>query len=105
MKFSWELHKKVEVLGPVETHFFKEFLFVANVAIIHRCTKNGNHPSEDLAKFVYKPTMKYKSLIILLYFDDPFKSKYKNMSIILIITIIIIFSHLTIENFQNHFNF
>jgi len=79
----------------------KEFLFVAKVAIIHRCTKIGNHPYEDLAKFVYKPTMKYKSLITLLYFDNTFKSKYKNISII----IIIIFSHLTIENLQNHFNF
>jgi hypothetical protein len=46
--------------------------------------------------------MKYKFLITLLYFDDTLKSKYKNM---LIIIIIIIFSHLTIENFQNHFNF
>jgi len=45
--------------------------------------------------------MKHKSLIILLYFDNTLKSKYKNMLII----IIIIFSHLTIENLQNHFNF
>ncbi len=30
--------------------------------------KGGNHPQEDLAKFGYMPSLKYKYLIILLYF-------------------------------------
>ncbi len=33
-----------------------------------RCRKSGHHPEEDLAKYGYKPNMKYKSLAILLYF-------------------------------------
>jgi hypothetical protein len=33
-----------------------------------RCKKSGYHNSEDLTKLGYIPNMKYKSLIILLYF-------------------------------------
>ncbi len=38
-----------------------------------RYFKSGNHPWEDLAKSGYKPNMKYKSLIILLYFGYTLK--------------------------------
>jgi hypothetical protein len=33
-----------------------------------RCRKSGNHQKEYLAKSGYKPEIKYKSLIILLFF-------------------------------------
>jgi hypothetical protein len=32
------------------------------------CSQSGYHPEENLAKSGYKPDMKYKPLIILLYF-------------------------------------
>jgi hypothetical protein len=38
------------------------------ISFIGRCRKSGNHPSyEGLAKFGYKPEIKWKSLVIFLY--------------------------------------
>jgi hypothetical protein len=47
--------------------FLKIFLFVAELSI-GKCRKSGNPHQEDLAKLGYKPNMKYKTLIIVLYF-------------------------------------
>jgi hypothetical protein len=68
----------------VDTNLFylKKKLFVVKVAIIPgRCKKSGNHLWEDLAKSGYKPNVKYKSLIILLYFGYTLKTKYTNLAI------------------------
>ncbi len=47
-----------------------------------RCRKSAYHLYEDLAKSGYKPNMKYKSLIILLYFFGcTLKTKYRNLVI------------------------
>jgi len=43
------------------------------------CSLSGNHPYEDLAKFGYKPDMKYKSLNNLLL-----KAKFRNPTIFII---------------------
>jgi hypothetical protein len=40
----------------------------------------GNHPYKDLAKYGYKLDMKYKSLVILLYFGYTLQPKYKNLA-------------------------
>jgi hypothetical protein len=49
--------------------FFKEFFFVAKVAFIHRkMSKKVAIVLKNFSKYGYKLHMKYKSLIILLYF-------------------------------------
>jgi hypothetical protein len=55
-------------------------LFLAKVGIMHIrkiCRKSGNHSKEDLARSGYKPYVKHKTLIILLYFCLHTEKKFK----------------------------
>jgi hypothetical protein len=55
-------------------------LFVAKwQSSIGRCRKSDACPKEDLAKSGYKPDMKYKFLIILLYSWLQTETKYRNL--------------------------
>ncbi len=82
--------------------FFKEFLFVAKVTIIHRkMQKKWQSSLENLAKSGYQPEMKYKTLIGLLHFClHTEKPNIKIWQFVLIFPWI-----LAIENLKNHFNF
>jgi hypothetical protein len=44
-------------------------------------SQSGNHPQEDLAKSGYKPEIKYKYVIILLFFDHKMKTKSISLAI------------------------
>ncbi len=62
-------HWCAEFQSPRFQFFSKDFVFEANVMITHGfCRKSRDPPQQNLVTSGYKPEIKYKYLIILLYF-------------------------------------